>query len=318
MMQQLRDVLRVQGPVSDWSRRMAAIPQPQPLPGCTRCGGTGRVAAGDAAFPRRDYCPAPGCMIEAIAAYNEARRPLLREREQQLLASLGECLTCHGLGLVHPSLPDGRADRSRHARCQSCGGAPAPIVAPIEHVPGERASPAQTFATFRAASDSARAMCVAVRAWAESPAVPWLYLQGVPGCGKTHLLMAVRAFLTGHGEDAHYISVPDWLRAMYGLSIQQASATMSALQDAPWLLLDQFGQSWGADETRKLEELLDRRYGAAFTLIASDRAVSLCPSERLRSRLSDVASCLVVVSEARDYRPLSPATRERLPLCGAP
>ena len=159
--------------------------------------------------------------------------------------------------------------------------------------------------------DNAEALALA-RMWAaqdetDADWLPWLFLYGGYGSGKTHLLAAAYNALMAAGKYPVYTLVPallDHVRdALDSERPQDYGARFRAVQQAPILMLDDLGaekRSAWTDET--LFKLLDYRYRAELPTAIATNADPDELEPRIASRLQDVALCHVVLMAGADYR----------------
>ncbi len=150
----------------------------------------------------------------------------------------------------------------------------------------------------------------AALAWTRDAArasLPWLFLYGGPGSGKTHLLAAAFNALMAEGRYPLYTVVPTLLdHVRDGLDDEHPSeygARFKAVREAPILILDDLGAEKRTDWTDELLfKLLDYRYREELpTAVASN----LLPSDlepRIASRLQDRMLGAVVFMSGPDYR----------------
>lgn len=86
----------------------------------------------------------------------------------------------------------------------------------------------QRFEHFHAGANAAA--LAALRAFAVEPGAPWIYLHGVPGSGRSHLLLAACQVATAAGRRAQYLplaSMADHAAALRGV----AGSELLALDD---------------------------------------------------------------------------------------
>jgi DNA replication protein DnaC len=135
----------------------------------------------------------------------------------------------------------------------------------------------------------------------------WLLLEGMYGCGKTHLAAAVGNWRLGKGDMVLFITTPDLLdhlRSSYAPNADSGyDETFNRVRDAGLLILDDLGvenpSEWAKE---KLFQLLNHRYSHHKpTVITTNRDLdSLDP--RIRSRLLDVNQVHHQIIHAPDYR----------------
>lgn len=135
----------------------------------------------------------------------------------------------------------------------------------------------------------------------------WLILQGVNGCGKTHLAAAIANYRRAQGEAVVFVVVPDLLdhlRSTFSpdsrISYDEFSERIKA---APLLILDDFGEQsatpWAQE---KLYQLINYRYNARLPMVVTT-CLSLDEIEtRISSRMVDPRISLLFNITAPDYR----------------
>ena len=150
--------------------------------------------------------------------------------------------------------------------------------------------------------------------FAQSPQ-DWLVLQGVNGCGKTHLAAAIANHLRREGKSALFIVVfdlLDHLRSTFGPESKVSyDKLFEKIKKAPVLILDDFGEQsatpWAQE---KLYQLINYRYNARLATVITT-CFSLDEIEsRISSRMVDPSLSLVFEIRAPDYRGDTKAARE--------
>jgi DNA replication protein DnaC len=135
----------------------------------------------------------------------------------------------------------------------------------------------------------------------------WLILQGLNGCGKTHLAAAIANHLRQSGKEVLFIVVPDLLdhlRSSFGPDSRVSyDALFEKIKKVPVLVLDDFGEHsatpWAQE---KLYQLINYRYNAQLATVITT-GLSLDEMEgSVGSRLADLKiSCNFNIT-APDYR----------------
>ena len=142
--------------------------------------------------------------------------------------------------------------------------------------------------------------------FAQSPQ-GWLVLQGVNGCGKTHLAAAIANYRLQEGKPVSFIIVPDFLDHLRSAFSPESKVSYDELfektKKAPLLILDDFGeQSTTPWANEKLYQLINYRYNARLPTVITT-CFSLDEIEnRISSRLIDPRLSLVFNIRAPDYR----------------
>ncbi|MGH2501496.1 MAG: ATP-binding protein [Ktedonobacterales bacterium] len=146
--------------------------------------------------------------------------------------------------------------------------------------------------------------------WAEEVpdcALPWLFLYGAPGTGKTHLLASAFNLLLAAGRYPLYTLVPallDYVREGLDAAEKGAyAARFKAVREAPILILDDLGaeqRSAWSDET--LFKLVDARYRAGLPTAVASNVHPVDLEGRIASRLQDRALAVALLMSGPDYR----------------
>jgi len=153
--------------------------------------------------------------------------------------------------------------------------------------------------------------------FAQSPQ-GWLVFQGVNGCGKTHLAVAIANHLRREGKLALFIVVSDLLdhlRSTFGPESRVSyDKLFEKIKKTPVLILDDFGEQsatpWAQE---KLYQLINYRYNARLATVITT-CFSLDEIEsRISSRMVDPSLSLVFNIMAPDYRGDTKAAREPRP-----
>ncbi len=165
--------------------------------------------------------------------------------------------------------------------------------------------------------ENLRRACEICRQFAEEPG-DWLVLQGVYGCGKTHLAAAIANQRSATGEPALFVVVPellDHLRATFSPSSQvRFDQRFEEVRRAPLLVLDDLGtESASPWAQEKLYQLFNYRYIARLpTIITMTQTIDEV-DPRLRTRMADVGRCTVFGIIAPSYRGSPQRRQQRKP-----
>ncbi len=136
----------------------------------------------------------------------------------------------------------------------------------------------------------------------------WLYLEGCPGTGKTHLACAIANDFLNTLPDADrnelevliYQSVPLLLDR---LQSNKDDSTINVLLNLPLLILDNLGMqantSW---RTEKLFQILDYRYVKHLPTVVINNQNRLFLERHIYSRLTDTDLVTSILLDLPDYR----------------
>jgi DNA replication protein DnaC len=135
----------------------------------------------------------------------------------------------------------------------------------------------------------------------------WLVLQGLNGCGKTHLAAAIANQLRESGKQVLFIVVPDLLdhlRSSFGPESRLSyDALFEKIKKIPVLILDDFGEHsatpWAQE---KLYQLINYRYNARLATVITTYFNLDEIDRRISSRMVDPSISLVFEMIATDYR----------------
>ncbi|HEX7475729.1 MAG TPA: ATP-binding protein [Dehalococcoidales bacterium] len=142
--------------------------------------------------------------------------------------------------------------------------------------------------------------------YAESPD-GWLILQGVNGCGKTHLAAAVVNYRYEARKPAIFVVVPEFLDHLRKTFNPDSKVSydqlFEAAKTAPLLVLDDYGEQsatpWAQE---KLYQVINYRYNARLATIITTSSSLDEIEPRIASRLVDPRISMVINITAPDYR----------------
>jgi len=104
----------------------------------------------------------------------------------------------------------------------------------------------------------------------------WVVLQGVSGCGKTHLAVAIANYRLEAGELVLFQVVPDLLDHLRSTFEPESEVSYDQLfesvKNTPLLILDDFGvQSTTPWAREKLYQVINHRYNARLAMVITTR-----------------------------------------------
>jgi len=146
----------------------------------------------------------------------------------------------------------------------------------------------------------------------------WLILQGVTGCGKTHLASAIINYRYQAGQQALFVVVPEFLDHLRSAFSPDAKVSYDELFDRvktiPFLVLDDFGEQattpWAQE---KLYQVISYRYNARLPTVVTTRAALDEIEPAISSRFIDHQFSMVFNVTAPDYRGDASHSKARRP-----
>jgi DNA replication protein DnaC len=120
----------------------------------------------------------------------------------------------------------------------------------------------------------------------------WLVLQGVNGCGKTHLAAAIANYRLRSGKPVLFVIVPDFLDHLRSTFSPDSPVSYDQLfesvKTAPLLILDDFGeQSTTPWAQEKLYQVINHRYNDRLPTVVTTCYTTDEVESRISSRLID-------------------------------
>ena len=136
----------------------------------------------------------------------------------------------------------------------------------------------------------------AAQEWVANPEAGWLYIIGDFGTGKTHLAAAIANDLHDRGQEALFITVPNFLdylrRAFNPESHVRFDKRFHKIMGAPILILDDLRLADATAWTReKLFQIIDYRYVTRLPTVITSSEEMENMDERLATRLMDRRVC---------------------------
>ena len=145
----------------------------------------------------------------------------------------------------------------------------------------------------------------------------WLVLQGITGCGKTHLAAAIANYRYQANQPALFIVVPDFLDHLRSTFSPESKVSYDQLfervKTSPLLILDDFGeQSTTPWAQEKLYQVINYRYNARLATVITTRCSLDEIDSPIGSRFVDHKNSLVFNIIAPDYRTDATSRRKKI------
>jgi DNA replication protein DnaC len=227
------------------------------------------------------------------------------------------CPICKGAGFVHPRLPSGKPDysrvipcrctqkerdRERQSRLRKYSGLEARLLQNMtfDKFDLKRDNlPLDTRENLKKAFDEALD-------FAKAPE-NWLVLQGVNGCGKTHLAAAIANYRLKEGKPAKFVVVPDLLDHLRSTFSPESPVSYDQLfeevKNAPLLILDDLGkQSTTPWAEEKLYQIINHRYNHQLPTVVTTNCKTNELDSPISSRLVDTKISNFLTIMAPHYR----------------
>jgi len=245
--------------------------------------------------------------------------------EAEEASSAPACPICKGAGFVHPRLPSGKPDYSRVITCRCVQ----------KELDKERQARRQRYSglelkllknmTFDNFKKRVNLLPELQENLAEAYRLAldfakshdgWLVLQGVTGCGKTHLAAAIANYRFKEGKLVKFVVVPDFLDHLRSTFSPESQVTydqvFEEVKNAPLLILDDFGeQSTTPWAQEKLYQVINYRYNARLATVVTTRLAPNEMDDPIVSRLLDHQLSMIFNIMAPDYRTDATASRKK-------
>ncbi|MDP2931484.1 MAG: ATP-binding protein [Chloroflexota bacterium] len=146
----------------------------------------------------------------------------------------------------------------------------------------------------------------------------WLVLQGVTGCGKTHLAAAIANYRYQAKQPALFIVIPDFLDHLRSTFSPESKVSYDQLfegvKTTPLLILDDFGeQSTSPWAQEKLYQVINYRYNSRLPTVVTTRCSLDEIDSPISSRFLDHKLSLVWNIMAPDFRADPRSNRKETP-----
>ncbi len=135
----------------------------------------------------------------------------------------------------------------------------------------------------------------------------WLVLQGVTGCGKTHLAAAIANYRLQAGKPVLFVVVSELLDHLRSTFSPESKVSYDELfeevKNTPLLILDDFGEHATTPWAReKLYQIINHRYNARLATVITTRYSLEEIDSPISSRFVDPKISMVFNIMAPDYR----------------
>ncbi len=145
----------------------------------------------------------------------------------------------------------------------------------------------------------------------------WLVLQGVTGCGKTHLAAAIANYRLQAGDLVLFVVVPDFLDHLRSTFSPESKVSydqyFEKVKNVPLLILDDFGeQSTTPWAQEKLYQVINYRYNARLATVVTMRCTTDEVDGPISSRFVDPKISMIFNIIAPDYRTDATSTRKKI------
>ncbi|MBI2859117.1 MAG: ATP-binding protein [Chloroflexi bacterium] len=230
-------------------------------------------------------------------------------------ADVPSCPQCKGAGFIHPRLASGEPDFSRviACRCQAKSIEQERLeslqlysnLAPLSRLNFDSFEVRRPSLNLEQRDNLERAFSTA-RDFAGDPR-GWLVLQGVNGCGKTHLAAAIGNLQLKMGKPVLFVSVADLLDHLRSTFAPESPVSYDDLFDrvknTPLLILDDLGEHSATPWAReKLYQIINHRYNCNLATVFTTCLALDDIETRISSRMADPRVSNVFNILAPDFR----------------
>lgn len=218
------------------------------------------------------------------------------------------CPVCHGFGLVHPLLSDGKPNYAEIVSCSAKGCITdnwRTYQSTTAYAKELGVSKFNKFDTFKTVLGVETTLAAFRDIAFNAQAPPLLFVYGTTGNGKTHLCEATITELLRRGINCRLWVVSDMVSKLKeSIPENTTELLIRSLKQLPALIMDEWGQNYGSEwEEQRLEEIvLARERAGLITIITTNQEPSKLP-ERVASRFRDRDQARLIHNKAPDYRP---------------
>ena len=144
----------------------------------------------------------------------------------------------------------------------------------------------------------------ALRQAAQAAAMPWIFVVGASGCGKTHLLLSACAEAVTHGRSAQYLPLAKLGQKRDAAIRDFGGSDLLALDDVDAIIADSAAQ-------HALFDLYNRAKAENSTLLFAAKATPAQLQLSLADLVSRLSSCTRIVLKPLDENARREAVRQR-------
>ncbi len=250
------------------------------------------------------FGPSLGTILRGIAARTRTDPSAIEPAPQP-----PDCLICNDTGWLRHDVPLGHPDYGRawpcNCRIERTRRRNAERFRHLSEIPDQMLR--MTFSSYIAKNDHQHAALHAALRYAEDPQ-GWIAFVGDPGCGKTHLAVAIAQARIEAGQQVYFRDVPRMLNDLRaGNSADSPTdfhGLLNYILDVPVLVLDDLGiermTEWARDT---IYQIINHRYvRQSPTIITANGYPPTDSGDPIASRMNDTLLVELVPIIAPDHR----------------